>query len=493
MNAAQLPTSPADQIVTKPSRPPARHLFMVALAAVAITSATYAQNQTVRVDLKLRTGGALSGLVVDHTEHGVVIVHESTPYVFAWDELEAGSAYAAKRALLALTRGEEKRLSADDHLQLGLFALSVDRKDLAAKEFHSAKKIDPSYKSRIDGAVEQYRQHEAAANVGDNPLDEPVGTGVNVIEPSDMTEATEAECALPHGIALAPLPSKDGRRRVLEAYKTFGAKVQEVLGKDVVLLESDHFLIWTDWEPRLRDKLLDWCESMYATLCRQFDLDADREIFLAKCPVFCWRSKGRFLKFARDFDGYAGTEAVGYTRSIEQNGHVHVVLLRQGPREADLNRFACTLVHEGTHAFLHRLYSSRLIPHWVNEGYADLMAERILKQRCPNGENAALLAKQFARYEWPIGDLLRSVGPIEVHQYPLAHSVVAHLEAMSQERFAGFIRNLKEGRTAPAALAANYDGMTIDQLEASWRSATRAANASIPPPAGGPCPLDLRD
>jgi len=277
---------------------------------------------------------------------------------------------------------------------------------------------------------------------------------------------------------LAAHPSPETRTRVMEAYRTFGEKVREVMGKDVALVETDHFLIWTDWEKKYRDRLTGWTEAMYAALGEQFNLKATDEVFLAKCPVYCWRSKARFQKFARYFDGYDGSNAVGYTRSIEKNGHVHVVLLRQGQTEPDFDRFASTLVHEGSHAFLHRLYSTRLIPHWVNEGYAELIAERVLGEHCDAAEKAALLARQYVRYDWPLAGMLESTAPIEVYEYPLAHSLVAHLESLGRQRFAGFIRSLKEGRTTAEALGANYDGMSLEGLEASWRAATRAADAS---------------
>jgi hypothetical protein len=435
------------------------------------------------VDLKLRTGGALAGLIVDHNEHGLVVVDQGTPYVFAWEELEPGSAYGTRRALLAFRRGGEDRLSAEDHFQLGLFALRHGRKDLAGREFGRAIRQDPDFKPLVKGVVNEYQRRPGASESRDDALPERgLSDDIQVVPSSDQpaqavgeTEESpsylEGELAGGMNPPLAPGLSADGREQVLEAYRTFGTKVQELIGKEVVLVESDHFLIWTDWERGHREQLAGWCESMYAALCEQFHLDLSDDIFLAKCPVFCWRSKGRFVKFARLFDGYAGTNAVGYTRSIEANGHVHVVLLRQGRSEADFDRFACTLVHEGTHAFMHRLHSPRLVPHWVNEGYADLMAERVLGDRCPNGENAQLLARQFARYGWPITTLLHNVGPIDVHQYPLAHSVVAYLEGLGRDRFAGFIKDLKSGRSVAEALATRYDGLTLKQLEDRWRSA----------------------
>ncbi len=474
-----------------PNRPNvAACLLASTLPIMFMTSVARPQTETIRVDLKLRTGGAMSGLVVDHTEHGLVIVNQNTPHVFAWDELKTGSAFAAKRALAAFERGGVDRLSAEDHFQLGLFALRRDRKDLAANEFRRAKKLDPDYQAVIKKAYDEYRRRKDASNAQTDSLvdDRSVGT-TNTAHQAGLAERVEAELDRATKAVVAPVPSAESRAKVLEVYKTFGKKVQEVIGEAVVLIESDHFLIWTDWEARYRDRLVGWCESMYTALREQFDLDPAGNIFLAKCPVFCWRSKARFLKFAREFDGYGGTDAVGYTRSIERNGHVHVVLLRQGRSEVDFDQFACTLVHEGTHAFIHRLYTSRLIPHWVNEGYADLVAERVLKDRCPAGENAELLARQFVRYDWPITELLHGAGPIPVHQYPLAHSVVAYLEGSGHKRFAGFIKDLKAGESVPAALAANYDGLNLDQLEAGWRLAVREVDPAVTPPSDGSKPL----
>lgn len=449
-----------------------------AYALLALTSMVCAETETIRVDLKLRTGGALSGLVVDHTEDGLVIVHEDTPYVFAWSELEAGCAYATKRALLILQRGDKTHLSAEDHYQLGLFALRYARSNSAANSFRMARKLDSGYEPMIKEALREYRRDKAVVNDDTHPFaQDPSDTSTDAEDEPSLPRRIEDELTRMGDVQLAPQPSAKHRAQVLEVYREFGKKVQEVMGPGVVLIESDHFLIWTDWEPRHRERLEGWCESMYAALCVQFDLDPAVDVFLAKCPVFVWRQEARFKEFSRLFDGYASTNAIGYTRSIEKSGHVHVVVLRQGRLEADFDRFACTLVHEGTHAFMHRLYTSRLIPHWINEGYADLTAERVLGDRCPAGEKAALLARQFVRYDWPVAELLNSTGPIEVHQYPLAHSVVSHLEGMDRRRFAGFIKDLKGGATVEAALSAHYDGMTIDRLEAGWRSAIRAGNA----------------
>ena len=447
-----------------------RKLFC--LFVLGLAGSTQGQTETIRVDVKLRTGGALSGLVVDHSDHGLVVVHDKTPYVFSWGELEAGSAYAAKRRLRAHARGGDENLLAADFFELGLFSLRHGRADLASRAFGRATGLDASYKAKVRGVLDRNRRAPVPAEFDIPPKNDPAKNDPGVEESPDSRVDETAK--LSQGL------SAQHRDQVIEAYKTFGAKVQELIGKDVVLVESDHFLIWTDWERKYRDRLVEWCESMYAALCAQLGIDPDRQVFLSKCPIFCWRNKARFTKFARLFDGYPGTQAVGYTRSIQANGHVHVVLLRQGRSDADFNRFACTLVHEGTHAFLHRLHSSRLIPHWVNEGYAELMAERVLGDRCPAGENAALLAQSFVQHDWPIKDLLAEPGPIEVYQYALAHSIVSFLEEQGAKRLSSFIEQLKRGKTVSDALAAAFDGMTLSELEARWRGSFRVAKSPAP-------------
>lgn len=457
-------------------RPAVRLLGLTLLTMLGLGSDARGQTETISLDLELVTGGRLTGLVVEHTDFGLVIVHEQTPYVFAWDEVETPSAYRAKRALRAWARGGRDHLTAEDHYALGLFALERGNATLARKEFDEACSLDSEYEARVHNAFERHRARRKSTRSKHDPFDErPTPTATGEETPQESLTARLAALDKLQGVYQAKQTPEELRRAVRAVYDKFGTQVVEVMGQRVVRLESEHFIIWTDWDTRTRAHLVPWCEAMYRALCNQFGLDPGQDIFLAKCPVFCWRTRGRFLKFARLFDGYDGRQAVGFSRSIAENGHVHLVLLQQGTTPAELDRFACTLVHEGTHAFVHRLYAPRLIPPWVNEGMAEYMAEEVLQERCPAGEKAALLSRQYARYDWSLGTLLEDLRPLQVHQYPLAHSLVAHLQGRGQERFAGFIRSLKESKTAAEALEANYDGLPLAGLEADWRSAAGSA------------------
>lgn len=429
--------------------------------------------QTIEVNLHLRSGGVITGLVVDFSDHGLVIARDKIPYVFAWKELKSTSAHQTRKKLLIHENGTNTKLSASNHFDLGLFSLGIDRFDLADREFQQAGKMDRKYQVQSQQILQEYHNQPQLENHAEDPFDQK-----KLIESSEVeVPRTLGHPATPDAdisaFMVANLPKQEIRDRVLETYYTFGEKVREVIGKDIVLIETDHFLIWTDWENRHRAKLSRWCEAMYESLTDQFQLDPGKDIFLAKCPIYCWRTKARFTKFARYFDGYDGINALGYTRSIEKNGHVHVALVRTGKTTYDFDRFASTLVHEGTHAFIHRLYTNRLIPHWINEGFADLMAERVLGDRSYNGENAALLAKPYIRYDWPISEMLHSTDPIGVEQYPLAHSVVAYLLRRGRNAFTRMIADLKQGNSLLVALSRNYDGLTIEQLDMQWRNSLR--------------------
>jgi hypothetical protein len=102
------------------------------------------------------------------------------------------------------------------------------------------------------------------------------------------------------------------------------------------------------------------------------------------------------------------------------------------------------------------------------------MTDRVLGDRCPSARNAELLARWYVGNARPVEDLLRSLDAIGVEQYPLAHSLVAYLEAMGADRFTAFVGSLKKGAETELALAEHYGGLTLGDLERRWRESIRS-------------------
>jgi len=414
---------------------------------------------------KLIVGGEIFGPVLDHSDELLVLEYRGVPVAVAFEEMKVASAYQVKRTLLARQRGGNDRLSAEDHFNLGQYASRRDHPALANKEFKEAQKLDGSYRSRIAAVREEYRTRARDTD--------PTGPRSQLEEELSDNDVS----ALP-GLSesVNGLSSQD-RDRVTEVYKRFGQSVRDEINEDLVLVETDHFLLWTDWNRIYRPQLAQWCEGMYAALCVQFGLEVgqgqgpDDNIFLGKCPVFCFRSKARFLRFARTYDHYKRTSIVGYTQTAA-NGHVHVVLFRRGPSGLDVDQFAGTLVHEGVHAFLHRYKRTGHISGWVGEGLADYIAEQVLGDRCVYGERADLIARQYVLREIRIGDLLSKTWQPQAHEYPIACSLVGFLIERDREAFAALIGDLKDGHGVEQALQRNYD-MTLEALEAAWREHVR--------------------
>jgi len=415
-----------------------------------------------RLRLTLELGGEVFGEVLDHSERLIVLDYRGFPCAFAFDELEVASAYQARRRLLSAAGGGAGGLTAEDHYRLGRYALSRDHPVLASREFRAALRLDPDLDDRIRAARRRFAERR-----------DPTPPRSDDREPEGTADPGRIE-GLPDLAETVGRADGLEQQRATELYRRFGRLVQQHVNPDLVLLETEHFLLWTDWEPRHRDHLAALCERMYAGVGSTLGVSAEATVFPGKCPVFCFRSRGRFLAFARTVDGWRQRNVNGYVRRAS-NGYVHVALFRRGTDPAALDRFAATLVHEGTHAFVHGCGGAGNIPGWLNEGLAEYVSEVVLGERCLAGEAASMVARQYVLRDLPIRDLLRRPGTPQPHEYPVAHSLVRFLFRRSPDAFAAFLAECRGSPSVERALQEHY-GMTLAALEAAWQDAVRAAS-----------------
>lgn len=468
----------------KPLLSPLTVLILAAVARAAITVPV----KPISVRLTMITGGDVIGPVIAYTDDCIVVDFLGAPHAIPWAQIDVGSAYRSRRALLADERGGRARLTADDHFSLGVFALNRDHATLARQELEQAAELDPKYEQPVEALLAQYRAYRAQSDTGKIAKLPPAGREPPTSQPAGLLAALKGATADLGSGRRYTTPTPEQRQRILDVYRRFGKTVGRTLEYDLDLIETDHFLIWTDWAPSRRTSLGPWCEQMYRVLSEQFNVPADQNIFLAKCPIFCFRSKAHYYRFARLFDDYDAKGSLAYTR-MDDTGHVHIVVYRHGDSVADYERVAAALMHEGTHAFLHRFRTNRVVTGWLTEGLANLEAEQILGDHCPFGETAQALAEVYVTKELPLTEVLGAGDKLPGHLYPLAHSLVGYLISLDRAAFALVIGDVKDGDTVGVALNRRYHGLTYQTLEDLWRGQIRdrmAEEAAAKPPKWDP-------
>ncbi len=447
--------------------------FVVLLAlCIAGPTARGDDGRMVRVALDLNNGGQITGLAGEYDDFRIVLKVGAQLATVEWHDVKTPSAYSARKKILESVRGSAHNLTAEDHFQLGYFLAVRNNRAAAVAEFRKAERRDPSFKNRIKTA---WREIRRARERNDTRSREPIYSQRKAISSSGTARETASGIIgrtisgrTRHGLAYRTY-SEEQHRQAVKAFKHFGeTEVRTKIAPDLVLLETRHFLIWTDWPEAKRNLIPDWAEQLYNVMCDEFGFPRDDPIWLGKCPLFCFKNKRRFEKFAKSIDGYDGTKALGYTKTTS-DGYVHVVLRRLGNRPEDIDKFAVTMVHEASHAFMHNYGPPKNLPPWLNEGLADYIAERVLDDRCPTGENAVALARQYVAQKKSIREVFTFQTSPPGHWYPICQSLVQYLIQRDGDAFVAMINDLKAGMDTEKALRKHYSGTNFNILDHSWR------------------------
>lgn len=439
-----------------------QRLWIPLFSILLLSSQTARPDEGQRISVVMNYGGQLHGQLISEDGTVLVIEIDGLPCAVAYDQLESQSAFSTMRNLMIQRRGNAEALTAEDHYRLGVLLLGRNNHGKARREFRLARMQNDSYREKCDAAMARYKKDRH-------------GTALKRDERPD--EANESTVKPPSFVGSTI--DDDRRKKIIEGYKRVGEQVREKVGADMVLVETEHFLIWTDWAKAEHSHLAVWCEAMYDELSSIFGVPEDRHVFPGKCLVFCLRSQSRFLKAAKILDNYNAINALGYT-STDPNGHTHVVVFRQGGSPVGRDAFASTLVHEGVHAFVHLYRGQGRIPTWLNEGLANVVAEEVLDDRCPNAETATAAALAFVRRDLPLSMIMAEDGMLDPRVYPLAHSLVAFLMDQKSGAFSGLIDDIKASMSMEQALKKRYD-WSLEQFDRAWRTWVAEQKQSIEP------------
>lgn len=244
--------------------------------------------------------------------------------------------------------------------------------------------------------------------------------------------------------------------------------INRLLGTKLQMVETTHYLLFSDADPRVTAQFAGWSEALYRSLLEQFALPALARVWDGKCVLVLFDERRHYEAYARRFDGHQTVHAGAYF-AVEKHGEgepslVHLCVPIEG---SDARRLQELFAHEGTHAFFELYKTAGRLPLWVHEGLAEYMTTVNDASLRPAKWAQAL---RVAQSREPIDAVFQAPVGVELTlpQYGVAFTLVDYLLTAGRPKFKAFIDGLKDGQTADAALRAAY-GFGLEELQGHWR------------------------
>jgi hypothetical protein len=377
----------------------------------------------------------VSGNVSDWDAGGATFRIGEKDRTVNWPEMTPISAFTLRQRLIDKT-------SATDWLGLGKMGWEMGLTEQGKVALNNAARIDPKLKALVDNVLSKPATRPTIVHASMRPTSAPL----------KYVKSTPADDAA----AIATAQKVGGA--VGEAMKI---KFQEV--------QTPHFIVFTDWDPREFTFLKTNLEDAYSAVSRQFDIPSRDNVFVGKLPVFMFMDQRDFMRYAQQFDDLpANRNLLGYYASHgDGSGHMAMWKPRQQVsgvqgRSAE-EQWAYTLTHEFTHAFVDRYRSNRRIPRWLNEGLAEVIAQSQFPQ--PNRRTFAL---EMAQSDAPIDQLFDDEQMPGGEYYPVMQTMVQMLIDENRTLFLKWFDAIKDGEKPEAALK-KYFGVDYAGLVSAWK------------------------
>jgi hypothetical protein len=248
-------------------------------------------------------------------------------------------------------------------------------------------------------------------------------------------------------------------------------RTQRTIVPTMHLIETEHFLIFSAWNVSNDPILAGLCEQMYQKLVQQFAVPASASVWIGKCPIYVFWDPQHYGRFIAEIDQSQKLDpnmshANGYHASRGTFSYVVIngVSAFGANQEQAKIKFYHVLIHEGTHAFLHRYVTDRPLPLWVEEGVADYIAAVLVPQSSAN--ITYLTATRSALHDpGKLRQLLRKNEDLSSEEYGLAQSLVRFLVMQSPAAMIHFIEELKDGESQTTALTDSYHATNAELIQ----------------------------
>lgn len=242
----------------------------------------------------------------------------------------------------------------------------------------------------------------------------------------------------------------------VQALEAHVAEVQRLFPR-LQLTETHEFLVATDIPAAQMAPYVAGLDRMHDLLCDLYGIPRGEPVWRGKCLVIAFLDVNDFLAYEQRFQEL---DATGIHGLCHQRSDGRVITACH--RGDDAPAFAHMLVHETSHGFNHRWLSPERLPSWLNEGLAEWVGATVVttSNQVPLKEADAL---QFMRSRGDLGPQFFDRHPLDPVQYGIASSLVRFLVKRDPGKFTAFVRGIKEGMPADAALEKAYGG-SIEEL-----------------------------
>lgn len=266
------------------------------------------------------------------------------------------------------------------------------------------------------------------------------------------------------GHKLWETPTAEEAQAAVKSYDDLFAKMKtEFPMLSFVRQETEFFIVYTDMPPGQIGGYTANLDSMYHQLCTLFSIPKDTNIWVGKCPVYCFINKQHFMQFEAKLLNNTDTQGAQGLSHNAYDGKVMTTCYRGDSPVF----FAVVLVHETAHGFLHRIRSSSRIPPWMNEGLSEWIAQVVVPQS-DHVQGRFSEAVPILRMQGSLGgDFLDDSGRIESWQYGAAAVLTQFLISSDANAYRAMITAIKEGYTWQEALDVTY-GLKPEELAAAF-------------------------
>lgn len=395
-----------------------------------------------RAPIVLHEGGRRVVTITQINDAGLVTLDGASSRTILWSDIHPKSAFDAARR--AIDTDE-----ADDWIWLGVKMLQLDQIPLADRAFRVAQRADETVVPVIEKAR---RLHDEGSDPGEaienesHPRDNEKRTHKEINEePPEQPDA--------RGRHLWPVLTEEQLARAIEATRSWAEEKLRIAGVRLRAYESPHYIVYTAGGENTAGRLLQSLESMHQSLKRIFLIPEQTVMYHGKCAVFILDSQPAFVDFERrvfdnDAEGFGGFYHGSTT-------HVCVVTYTM----PSPSRMENLLVHETTHAFMHRYKSRYRLPTWANEGLADFMAATLVTEY-DEGRRHWTKAREFVLNGGDPGDIMaqsyRDGSWPNDYSYPVSHMIVRFMIKHKATEFRAWIEDIKDGRNWVEAMAERF-------------------------------------